>query len=406
MGDNNKNEWPVELPPYTEFEDELAGPINFEEIFEMLPAASSGPSTSIDQSKNKKGSKGQKGTPKTTKKTEGRSSRRIYTKDEIMQRRADRQKQYRDRQRQEGADTKKQIAETAVVLEAERAENEILVAHNTVLSKAVDYCISSAHAVQALVSDTVGKVQTQYHTTVDWLAWLGLQVYSPTDAQLHALVDKKDAEELNSVSEQMIARCYELFLRYDAEPEQRENIEAQLARVQSIRFRATTHLVNTRPDIVVDMARRRMMPTGPDGAPNPKLVEAVAVLNLTPEQLESFEQQWILYLQKTESMRQEARSLINLLTSSNAGLNIASMCSIGAASSSLFLKNLEAVQELELHPSKEAQAATALILWIPPNLTTQQKMVLMKHSTPYYPDIIQMGRILFGDRPDEKMLIE
>ena len=230
---------------------------------------------------------------------------------------------------------------------------------------------------------------------MNFVTWLGLQVCSPTDAQLHAFVDKKDVDDLIKNSEQMASWFLDLLVRYDAEPESRESIEAQLQRIRCIRFRSFTHLANTRPGVAIEVARQRMMPTGPDGAPNPKLVEAVAALNLTPEQLESFEQQWVLYLQRTEAMRQETRSFISFLGSSGAQQNALSVCSMGAAE--LFLERLQAVQELELHPSKEAQAIADLVLWVPANLTTQQQLILMRHSMPYLPDVIQLGRILFGE---------
>ena len=46
----------------------------------------------------------------------------------------------------------------------------------------------------------------------------------------------------------------DLLVRYDAEPESLESIEAQLQRIRCIRTRCLTHLANTRLPIAV--ARR------------------------------------------------------------------------------------------------------------------------------------------------------
>jgi hypothetical protein len=120
-------------------------------------------------------------------------------------------------------------------------------------------------------------------------------------------------------------------------------------------------------------------------------VEAVTVLDLTFEQMETFEREWLLYLQKTQSMRQEARSLISFLDP--AGENLLSICPIEGAGK--FIDRLKAVQELEKHASKEAKAVTDLIHWLTVNFSIKQKAILMKYSVPYYPDVIQIGRILF-----------
>lgn len=157
------------------------------------------------------------GMPPTANVDDDQISRRFFTPEEIRQRRAERQSRYRQRQRHEEANIKKRFTETAAVLKTTRAERDLLLIQHTVLSKPVDYCVSSAHAVQALVSDTVGrvkgKVQTQYHSTVNWLTLLGLQVYSPSDAQIHAFLDEKDIDELIESSEQMASWFLDLLVR-------------------------------------------------------------------------------------------------------------------------------------------------------------------------------------------------
>ena len=116
---------------------------------------------------------------------------------------------------------------------------------------------------------------------------------------------------------------------------------------------------------------------------------------MSQEQIKSFEEQWIVYLQETASTRQETRSLINFLTSTAAEDDIESFCSAFAAG--LFLERLEAVQDLERHPSHEAQAIVPLLYWFINMLTMRQQTTLVTRSMPYYPDVIQIGRILFGE---------
>jgi hypothetical protein len=290
---------------------------------------------------------------------------------------------------------RKQIAVTTTEIEAARVEQDNLLDERTALTKAADYCAASLQAVQAVVSAAMDKVKSDYHHAVEGLAWLGLQVYSPTDSQLHVYLANRDLEGLNDMSEKMTQRSVDLFVQWEEEPESRENIEAQLEKIRTMRVRCLRYLVQTRPETAQELLYRRLMPTGPDGSPNPKLVEAVALLKLTPEQLEAFGREWTLYLQHTEALRQEARSTLSFLTSSATVENAAEFCSIGAAG--LFLERLQAVAELEVHPSIEASAIISLLCWIPANLTMHQKAILMKYSMPFYPDAIQLGRILFGD---------
>lgn len=162
-----------------------------------------------------------------------------------------------------------------------------------------------------------------------------------------------------------------------------------------MRFRCLTYLAEARPKIAIQLMCRRLMPTSPDGAPNPTLVEAVATLDLTPEQLESFQREWLLYLQKTELTRQEARSSLSFLASSGADESAAAFCSSRA--SEMFLDRLEAVQELEKHPYIEAGAIANLTLRFSTSLTIPQRALLMKRCMPLFPDVVQIGRIVFGD---------
>ena len=313
-------------------------------------------------------------------------------KNELREKHAARQRRYRERQRNEKDDINKQLTATAAEIENALVERDDILAQQTVLSKAIHYCSSVVRAAQTLVSSTFGQARSHFRSSIDVFPWLDL--HTPSDAQLHAFIDIRSADELEAVSLNVMKRSVDLLLRYDAEPEAREKIEAQVERIRTSRLRTIKHLFNTRPEIIVDLSRRRIMPLGPDGAPNPKLVEAVAALNLTPEQVDSFEQEWILYRQNTESLRQEVRSLISFLTSATTEDNIAYF-SFGAAD--LFINRLQAVQELELHPSKETQAIITLCFWLPNNLTMAQKAILMKHSMPYLPDPIQFGRILLGE---------
>jgi hypothetical protein len=397
---NNAGQWPPELPPgcAADYMDELADYVDLANLIENLAVPKAGPSAAVPSAQPSDfPAPGQRPSSTTTKAygNNKKKQHRGLTVEEIRQRRADRQKHYRDRQREEKIEVKNQLAVAAVEVEAARVEQDALLVQHTVLTKAAEYCSSSINAAQSLVSSSISKVTTEYQHAVEGLAWLGLQVYSPSDAQLHAFVDKRSMDDLEFVSENIIQRCTNLYARWEEEPAARENIEAQLQRIQSIRLRVIKYLAKTRPEMAIDLVTRRIMPPGADGAPNPKLEEAVAALNLTPEQLESFERQWVLYLQETESIRQEARSLISFLTFSSVKDSAASFCSIGAAG--MFQERLQAVQELEMHSGHEAHAIISLQYWPIQHLSMQQKVTLMAHSSRYYPDLIQIGRILFGD---------
>jgi hypothetical protein len=189
------------------------------------------------------------------------------------------------------------------------------------------------------------------------------------------------------------------LIRWEKEPEHREKIEKALERLQEIRVRCMAYLHKTRLNDAVELARRRMMPTGPDGQPNPELVAAAAEMELTPEQLESFEREWTLYLQRTEAIRQETRSMISLLTNSGTTESLELLCM--NASAGLFLQKIEAAQGLETHPHDEAMAWMRLSTWGTTELTASQKLCLLSHSIPFMPDFIQLGIILFGNREGE-----
>lgn len=323
------------------------------------------------------------------------NSRRKFNDEEVRQRRTERQRHYRERQRQGEADMKKNINVTAAEIKAELLQQDALLAERTALTKASEYCASTLSAAQSLVSNTIDIVRSECNHAIEGLAWLSLQVHSPSDAQLHAFLARRDLNELDDMSEKVTKRCIDLLNRWNDEPESREHVEAQIEKIQNIRLRCLTYLAATRPEIVVELNSRRLIPVLPDGAPNPKLVEAVAALELTPEQLESLEREWVLYLQKTESVRQEARSSLSFLASSGADESAAAFCSIGAAG--LFLDRLQAVKELETHPAIESSAIAKLSTAFAVNLTSQQKTTLMKLCMPFYPDAIQICRIVFGD---------
>jgi len=322
-----------------------------------------------------------------------------FTDEEIRQRRAERQKNYRQRQREAKAEVEKKIGVTAAEIEAELALQDALLVKSTAFTKAAEYCASTINVASFLVSNTIDKVRSDcknaVENSIDWMAWFSLQVYTPSDPQLHAFLARKNLDELENMSLQLTKRTMGLVNRWNDEPEARENIEAQIERVKVMRLRSLRYFIEKRPEFVVQILSRRLMPALPDGAPNPKLVEAVAALELTPEQLESFEREWVLYLQQTESIRQEARSSLSFLASFQGNESAAAFCSIGAAG--LFLDRLQAVQELETHPSSEANAISNLNLWLTTDLTMKQKGVLFKSCMPHYPDAIQIGRIVFGD---------
>ncbi len=320
-----------------------------------------------------------------------KATRQVLSPEEIRQRRRDRQKQYRDRQRQEEAETKKQFDATATEIKAARVEQDGLLNQQTVLAKAAEYCTAALQSAQAVISRSIDTVRDH----VDGLAWLGLQVYSPTDAQLHDFLDKKDINGINAMSERMLKRTLEMHTRWSNEPGSRESIEAQMKRMGALRQRCLNYITLKRPELAVEIFRKRMMPTGPNGEPNAKLVAAVAEMELTPEQLETFEREWTLYLQKTESIRQELRSTLSFLASSNVRDGAALLSSI--SSSGLLLDRLQAVADLEQHPSSEAQAVASLSSYFHTQITITQRVCLMKHCAPFYPDTIQIGRIIFGD---------
>jgi len=403
--DLNKNnsgaQWDIDLSP--EAIAELVNQTDISNIFEGLEdlegleAPSIHPSavTTVQPDNNVNASQG----PRRSRGTSGsnRGGRHPLTDKESRQRRTELQRKYRGRQRQEEEDAKKKIDVIAAELEAERTQQDDLLAKRTVLTKTAEYCSSTFDVASSLVSNSIDRVRAGYnHAVVEGLQWFfSLQVYTPSDPQLHAFLARKDLDELQDLDLQVRKRCISLFNRWNNEPELRANIEAQLERLQVMRARSVTYLLKTRPEIVVGLNNRLMMPTSPDGAPNPKLVEAVAALELTPEQLESFEREWVLYLQKTESVRQEALSSLGFLASSGANESAAAFCSVGAAG--LFLDRLQAVQDLASHPSSEANAMVDLSVWLTTNLTMQQKGVLCKSCMPHYPDAIQIGRIVFGD---------
>ena len=368
------------------------GSFNIEEILQRLSAPVTEPSAAVTNMTPQ----GQETSGAATKKRgSNRTPRRIYTEEELAKRHRESQKVYRERRRQGNIEVQKQITETATAIEAARLEQVSLLVEHTAMMKIKEYCTAAIEAAQTLVSNSFNTAQSQFTSVMDGWAWLGFQIYSPSDAQLYAFLDTLDSKEIDSLSEKAMQRSVKLAYRWEAEPEARESIEEQLEMVRGMRLRTMMHLAKTRPSVVVDLVRGRIIPTGPDGEPNPKLVEAVAAMNLTPEQLESFERQWILYFQRTESMRQEARSLISFLASGSNGDDVTSF-SVGAAG--LFMDRLQALQELELHPSNETRALLSLTSWIPSNLTMQQKVCLMRHTMPNFPDIIQIGRILFGDK--------
>jgi hypothetical protein len=387
--------WAIDLP--LENVANYVNEIDIENIFES-PAAPPIHRSAVDAAQpcDSTSQKWRDQRPSSATTGGNRSGRRSFTDEEIRQRRKERQRHYRERQREERAEVEKKINVTAAEIEAELAQQDALLTERTVFTKVVDYCSSTVSVASSLVASTIGAIRSEYNHAVDeGLAWFVLQLYTPSDAQLQAYLARTDLEELDNMSTKMTERCIGLFNRWNKEPEERENIEAELEKIRGLRLRCITHLATTRPEIAIELASRRLMPTSPDGAPNPKLVEAVAALELTPEQLESFEREWVLYLQKTESIRQEAQSTLSFLASSGANENAAAFCAIGA--SGLFLDRLQAVQELETHPSSEATAIFNLRLWLQTRLTSQQRAILMKYSMPYYPDAIQLGRIVFGD---------
>jgi hypothetical protein len=394
-------QWPIELPPepLAAYIDEISGYDDINKVFEgfiVPPISSSAAATDLSSSNGTYSQSPQdlqEGQEPATKSR--RQRRRIYTDEEVRQRRIERQKQYRERQRGEEVQVQKQIAVATTEIEAARLEQLSLLDQSTALTKATDYCAASLHAAQSLVLDTIQKMKSEYQHAIDGLAWLGLQIYSPTDSQLYSYLDRKNVDDIDHITENIVRRSMELCIRWEEEPESRENIEAQLNKLQSMRMRSIKYLFGTRPEIVVELARRRLMPTGPDGAPNPKLVEAVSKLKLTPEQMESFEREYLLHLQKSEAVRQEARSTLNFLTSSAVKENPENFSAVGAAG--IYLERMQAVAELELHPKNEALAFVNLGVWATAELTTPQKICLMHQCVPYLPDFIQIGRIIFGD---------
>ena len=120
----------------------------------------------MPESKLHPGNINSQGMPPATHFGDTQISRRFFTPEEIRQRRAERQSRYRQRQRIEEADTKKQFTETAAVLETTRAERDVLLNQHTVLSKAVDYCVSSAHAVQARELSFLTPLVEYKHNTI------------------------------------------------------------------------------------------------------------------------------------------------------------------------------------------------------------------------------------------------
>ena len=189
------DQWSLELPPDANYADELMNYATIDEIIEGLPATSTEPSFATTDQPSEIQSQGTRPSTTATAK-KGNDQKPRVVKEEERLRRAERQKRYRERQRQEEADAQNRVTETAIALERARVEQDSLLLHHTVLSKAVDYCTSSVQAAQAIVSSTISSVQTQYQSAVDGLAWLGLQVYTPSDAQLHAYIDKKNTIRL------------------------------------------------------------------------------------------------------------------------------------------------------------------------------------------------------------------
>jgi len=333
-----------------------------------------------------------------------RGGRRTLTDKESRQRRTELQRNYRERERQELEDAKKKVYVIAAEIEVERAQQDAILAERTVLTKATEYWTSSISLASSIVSNAIDKVRSGYNQAVELVEGLprffSLQEYTPSDRQLHAFLARKDLKELQDIFLKVRNRCLALVTRWNDEPEARENIEAQMERLRVMRLRSVKYLLETRPEIVMELNKQpvftqMMMPTGPDGAPNPKLVEAVATLELTPEQLESFERKWVFYLQKTESIRQEARSTLHFLASSGADERAAGYSYIGA--SELFLGRLQAVQVLASHPASRANAMIEFSLWLSSSLTMPQKEILSRSCMPYYLDAIQIGRIVFGD---------
>jgi hypothetical protein len=257
--------------------------------------------------------------------------------------------------------------------------------------------------VSGTLSSTVDNVRADYFPSVNqWvtslsegLLNLGLQVYTPSDTQLYAYIDTKDFQDLDVMSEKLGRRAHELHSRWSNELVAKENIEAQLERLRKLRLRSLSYLSTTRPEILIELFRRRLMPTGPNGEPHPKLVAAVAELEFTVEQLESFEREWTLYLQKIASIRQEVRSTVSVLASSDLKESAALYSSTGGAE--VLLNRLQAVQELDQHPSQEGLLIAKLTIWLQEEITFRQESCLMRHCFPFYPDAIQLGRIIFGD---------
>jgi len=326
-----------------------------------------------------------------------RSVRRTLTDAEVRKRAAERQRAYRERRRNKTADLKKSIDVTATEIEAELVQQDSLLVERTVLTKASEYCVSSITAVSSLVSNAMERMRSEYYQAVNGLGWMLriIQGYSPTDAQMHAYLGSLKLDGLVEVAERMAKKCNGLFNKWIDEPESRATIEAQLERLRVMRVRSLKYFVENRPEVTLALYSRTTMPTLPDGAPNPKLVEAVAALELTPEQLESLEREWILHLQKTESIRQEARSTLNFFATSGADKSAAAYCSIGA--SELFLDRLQAVQELETHLYSEASTIVSFNIQIATVFTIPQKALLNKHCSPYFPEAVQIARIVFGD---------
>jgi hypothetical protein len=395
MPQTNQNglDWPIELLP-NGIADSMEAAFDYQEIQELfkdLPDPTTGPAVNPPASPN---IVGQPPSAATTNKVDVMPSLAINDV-EYRRKRAERQRNLRDRRRQEQAQVQKQIAATASDIKAAHVEQDSLLAENTVLRKVADYWKDSFQAAQSLVSSTVGKVKTDYQYAVEGLAWIGLQVYSPTDAQFHAFLDRKTTDELSSLGEKITERTACLFSQWLADPNARENIEAQLKKIGEMRLRCMNYLLATRPEVAIELFRQRLMPTGPHGEPNPTLVEVVTSVKFTPQQLEGLEREWSLYLQRTESVRQATRSMISFLTSTAAEESLESLCSMGVAG--LFSERLQAARKLEAHPASEAHAFVKLTKWFSDHFTTEQKLTLMDGCAPYYPDCIQICRHLFGD---------
>jgi hypothetical protein len=335
--------------------------------------------------------------------TKAGTARTFLTDEKVRKEGAKRQKQFRERQRQGQEEVQRQLDDLATQIEAASVEQESLLTSNRVLTKAAEYCLIAFQAAQAVVS-AMDKVQTEYSSSlgkwwaslVEGLIQLGLQVHSPSDSQLHAFLDKKTLVELDVMSEKVRKRTLEMHTRWLNEPDARASIEIDLGRVRQLRLRSMAYLSMTRTDIASEMFCRRLMPTGPNGEPHPKLVAAVEELEFTPEQLESFKENWRIYLETTESIRQEVRSTINDLSSSDFKENAEAYSSTGAAG--VLLHRLQEVGELTLYRSKEAKAIGQLCIWFQREITFQQESCLIRQCAPFYPDAIQLGRIIFGDK--------